>query len=89
MQYEHYKYHDTAFGGVFNRNNIKEVSEIKVKGEPECYKSMYRFSVDLKEHVEHTKSITGYKGNCYCDYFIIDIDSDTGKGIDEKYKAIS
>lgn len=77
MLYENYIYCDLAIGGVFNRNNIVKINEVKCDGQVECYKSLYRFPVAYVEHFrKNNNSVSGYSGRCYTDYFIIDIDSE-------------
>ena len=77
MQYENYKYVDTAYGGVEKRNNIKTLSEIKLPDKPvDCYRTVFRYPEEFKSHFTRTGSVAGYSGPVFADYFPVDIDSE-------------
>lgn len=82
MFYPDYRYVDVAFGGVHNRNNVISVKDLKVPDRgKDCYRTVYRYPEQFKEHYKAKKSVSGYKGPVYADYYPMDIDEadDLGK----------
>jgi hypothetical protein len=72
MQYSEYRYVDSAIGSVANRNNLRVVTE-KLSG-AEVYKTYFRYPEEFAEHMRKTKSVSGYHGFAYADFFPVDID---------------
>jgi hypothetical protein len=76
MIYSDYTYIDLAIGSVANRNNVQDITKIKnYSGQFECYRTVFRFNNSYKMHFDNTKSVSGFRGNCYADWLPIDIDS--------------
>lgn len=77
MKYPNYKYVDTAFGKISNRNKIQETDQIQLPNEPiDCYRTYFRFDSLYIDHFnKNDKSISQYRGKCISDYIPIDIDN--------------
>lgn len=76
MRFPEYRWCDTAIGGVINRNNIVEITKYKPpKNIPDCYRTVYRYPDAFKQHFDQKKSVAGYIGPVYADFFPVDIDS--------------
>jgi len=75
MNYCLFKYIDFAKGGVNHRNNIQVITELeRVYGANEIYRTIFRFDEKYKNYVEQNKSVKGFRGKCYADWFPLDID---------------
>ena len=76
------KYVEIAVGSTVNRNKSIEASELPqyVNGE-ELYRSYYSFNSDFPKHLETFKTVKSFKGKCYLDRIILDIDK--GSNSDE------
>ena len=72
MIYSEYKYVDSAVGGVEQRNNLRMVTD-KLTG-TDVYKTYFRYPQQFCDHVRKNKSVKGYTGFAYADYFPIDVD---------------
>ncbi|MBW1729013.1 MAG: hypothetical protein JRJ62_15905 [Deltaproteobacteria bacterium] len=46
----------------------------RVYGENEIYRTFFRFDEKYKNYVEQNKSVKGFRGKCYADWFPLDID---------------
>jgi len=89
MRYEDYPYIDTAFGGPANRNNVQCLGSLKVENRPDCYRTFFRYPEEFKRYFDRNikdgkRSVRGYSGWAYADFFPIDIDcsDDLGKAHD-------
>jgi KaiC/GvpD/RAD55 family RecA-like ATPase len=76
-----YRWCDVAIGGVNRRNNIVDIFSFKVpEGKTDCFRTVYRYPDEFKKHFEANKTVAGYSGPVYADFFPIDIDDeDLGK----------
>lgn len=75
LPFPEYCWIDAAFGGANHRNNVMKLSELKVpKNMPDCYRTVYRYPDEFKQHFDRTGSVAGYRGPVYADFFPIDID---------------
>ena len=72
-----FKYVSYALGDVRLRNHITTIQNfpklLKDK-DFECYRSLFRFDVNFYEWVTRNKTVAGFRGDCWLDYFAIDID---------------
>lgn len=77
MKYPNYKYVDTAFGMISNRNKIQEIDQIQLPDNPvDCYRTYFRFDRSYIDHFnKNGRSISKYQGKCISDYIPIDIDN--------------
>lgn len=90
MRFPDYKWCDTAIGGVGNRNNVVEIIDFVLpeKG-VDCYRTVYRYPDAFKSHFDDKRSVSGYTGPVYADYFPIDIDSsDLEKALQETRRLL-
>ncbi len=74
-----YNYIEVAIGGLHNRNQIVKTSEMPNISGREDYRSMFRFTEDIKTYtqkhlINEKPSVSGYQGICYTDYLWFDID---------------
>lgn len=78
MIYPDYKYVDVAFNGVHTRNNIQEAVKVRLPSNVvDCYRTVYRYPEELKQHAERNKgSVSGYAGPVFADFLPIDVDSE-------------
>ncbi len=77
MRYKEYKWVDVAYGGAEKRNNVVPVSKVKKpKNTPDCYRTVYRYPDEFKQHFDKNKTVSGYNGPVYSDFLPIDIDDD-------------
>lgn len=74
MLYPAYKWVDVAYGNVNRRNNVTEITKVSPPDVPDCYRTVYRYPDEFREHVRRTGSVRGYQGPAYADWFPIDID---------------
>ncbi len=75
MRYPEFCWCDVAIGGAANRNNVVEIAKLKLSDAPDCYRTVYRYPDAFRQHFEQRKSVAGYAGPAYADYFPVDIDS--------------
>lgn len=73
------KYVEVASGSVSNRGKVMQLSELrdfiqKAENEREIYHSWYCFDINLKHHIEKTKTIQNYKGVYDINQIILDFD---------------
>lgn len=77
MDYPVFRFVDTAFNGVNNRNNIKDIQSVKgYEGTTDSYMTYFRYNNDMIFHFREKKSVGGYQGQAYADWLPIDIDSE-------------
>jgi hypothetical protein len=76
------KYIEVAIGSTVNRNHAIKVDALQdyINGE-ELYRSYYTFNADFPKHLETFKTVKSFKGKCYLDRIILDIDK--GENSDE------
>ena len=73
------KFVEVASGSVSNRGNVMQLSELhdfieKAGSDREIYYSWYCFDVNLKHHLDKTKTIQNYKGAYDMNQIILDFD---------------
>ena len=73
------QYVEIASGSVSNRGKVMQLSELrdfisKMESDREVYYSWYCFNVNLKNHIEKTKTIQNYKGVYNVNQIILDFD---------------
>lgn len=75
MRYGDYKFVDTATNGVGRRNSIRLATD-KLTG-TDVYKTYFRYPQAFVDHFnkQKPKSVKGYNGFAYADFFPIDIDA--------------
>jgi hypothetical protein len=78
-------YVEFVTGSVKNRNTIVPITDVKLNGAVDCYRSLFIFGEDLKHYVSTTGSVTGFSGVHVADYLVFDFD---GELIDVKKSAI-
>jgi KaiC/GvpD/RAD55 family RecA-like ATPase len=88
-----YEWVDGAFGSISYRNNPVRTSElgvyVKKAGGVECYSTYFRYDAALLNHVRKTKSVKGFEGVGYADFFPLDIDSaDLHVSLERARKAV-
>tara|TARA_R110000824_G_scaffold131055_2_gene292911 strand:+ start:5920 stop:7704 length:1785 start_codon:yes stop_codon:yes gene_type:complete len=73
--FENPKYIEIAIGSTVNRNQSIALEKLSsyVNGE-ELYRSYYTFNADFPKHLETFKTVKSFKGKCYLDRIILDID---------------
>ena len=73
--FENPKYIEIAVGSTVNRNQSIALEKLSsyVNGE-ELYRSYYTFNADFPKHLETFKTVKSFKGKCYLDRIILDID---------------
>lgn len=77
MQNKDYCYIDIAFNGVNKRNNVINIRELKTPvGLNDCYRTVYRYPDEFKQHFDRLGTVAGYKGSCYADFMPLDIDAE-------------
>lgn len=76
MKYSNYKYIDYAYGGVQNRNNVVDISELSDPSGVDCYRTLFRYDDKYLTHFTQKKSVAGYSGFGYADYLPFDFDSE-------------
>lgn len=71
-----YAFVDTAYNGVYNRNKLKNLWELKLPIDPvDCYQTYFRYSDVYKQYFhENGSSVSGFQGKAYADFIPIDID---------------
>lgn len=79
-------YIDVAFGGVAKRNNIIKVDALSeyakdwqtrnLKDFIDCYKTYFRYTEEIFDHVTRTGSVKEFNGSCWAKVFPLDIDSE-------------
>ena len=75
MRYPAYKWTDVAINGVHNRNKIIEIAKLKIpQNAKDCYRTVYRYPDEFKQFFDNKKSVSGYSGPVYADFFPLDID---------------
>lgn len=79
MQYTDFKYIDVAIGGATKRNNVVELTELRIpENAADTYTTMFRFREEYREHVETTGSVRGAdQFECWSDWLWFDIDADS------------
>lgn len=91
-RFTEYRFVDTAFGGVQNRNKMADVFQLQLPPNPvDCFASIFRFKDNFKKHVESTGSVKGADGfECFSDYLFFDIDDskELDKALDGTKKLI-
>lgn len=77
MNYPAYCWIDVAFGGPQNRNKLVDIrKKLKLPDKPvDCYRTVYRYPEAMREHFKLRKTVSGYDGMVYADFFPVDIDS--------------
>lgn len=75
LKFPDYQYIDTAFGGVYKRNNVQSIFKLEIPNKTDCYITYFRFPQEYLNHSKKNNSVSGYKGACYSDYFCLDIDN--------------
>jgi len=80
--FEPSKYIEVAVGSTVNRNQAIPLDKLSeyVNGQ-ELYRSYYTFNADFPKHLETFKTVKSFKGPCYLDRIILDIDK--GSNTDE------
>ncbi len=77
MKYPEFKWVEYAYNGAQNRGHITTVDELKVpEGAVDCYRTIFRYPESFKSHYDLNKTVRGYRGLAYADFFPMDIDSD-------------
>jgi len=73
--FEPSKYIEVAVGSTVNRNQAIPLDKLSeyVNGQ-ELYRSYYTFNADFPKHLETFKTVKSFKGPCYLDRIILDID---------------
>jgi len=90
MNYEDY-YVEVAVGDVSSRNQVVPYNEVgKVVDSnigKEVYRSMFLYQKDIKDHIEDTGSIKGYRGVQAIDKIVFDVDKGTDESTDIKQQT--
>jgi hypothetical protein len=69
------RYIEVAVGSTVNRNQAIKVEDLlKYVNGQELYRSYYTFNADFPKHLETFKTVKSFKGKCYLDRIILDID---------------
>lgn len=63
-------------GGLYNRNKIVPVSEVKKAKGTDCFRSLYVYTEDLLTTVQKTKTVADYAGLHSADAIVFDFDGD-------------
>lgn len=63
-------------GGLYNRNRIVPVSEVKKAKGTDCFRSLYIYTEDLLKTVQRTKTVQKYEGLHSSDAIVFDFDGD-------------
>lgn len=78
MIHVNYNYVELVIGGAHNRGNIVTVDRATAPLDAaDCFTTMFRFTEDLKAHVERTGSMKGVRLPCWSDFLWFDIDAKT------------
>lgn len=76
MKYPNYRWIDVAIGGAAKRNNLVDVSKFRPPAKAvDAYRTVFRYPDAMREHFEKHKTVAGYNGYVYADWFPLDIDS--------------
>jgi len=81
-----YGFCEVALGGIENRNNVVFIPDLDLSNfRGEGYASIYRYTINLKQHVERTGSVSGLPDQpIWADMMFFDIDSlDLNKALDD------
>jgi len=91
MRYPAFKWVDAAFNGAHNRNKVIEIAKLRVpKDATDCYRTVYRYPDEFKQFFDNKKSVSGYSGPVYADFFPLDIDdSDLTKAHETAKRALN
>ena len=77
--YPDYRWVDTAFGGAHRRNHVMTIEDLRRRyptGRTDCYRTAFRYpEVFYQWWREHRRSVLGYRGPMWADWFYLDIDS--------------
>lgn len=77
MEHPTFRFVDTAFNGVNNRNKLADIHSIpKYTGLTDSYITYFRYNNDMIFHFREKGSVSGYQGQAYADWLQIDIDSE-------------
>lgn len=77
MEHPTFRFVDTAFGGVNNRNSIKDIHQVKqFTGMTDSYMTYFRYDNEMIFHFREKSSVKGFQGKAYADWLPIDIDSE-------------
>lgn len=72
-----FNYAEFVVGDIRNRNKIFTTTEFKLNGiDVDCYRSLFLYNFDLKDFVNKTGSVKGFKGKHIADTIAIDFDGD-------------
>jgi len=81
-------------GYAGNRIPLIADEMIKLDIRKDSYSSLFRFDVSIKNHIDKHGGISGYQGNTYGDYFVLDFDTkiddktNGGRAIAELFTAL-
>ena len=77
LKHPDFSYVSVTYGGVDKPRMVMELSDVNLPEPPvECYRTWCRYSPDYYDDwIENGKRVRGYKGQCYSDFFPVDIDS--------------
>jgi hypothetical protein len=72
-----FRFVDTAFNGVNNRNKITDIHAVKnFIGLVDSYITYFRYNNDMVFHFREKGTVKGYQGQAYAEWLPIDIDSE-------------
>ena len=73
MDFQEYKYIDTAVNGWSNRNKVRE-QLVTTPDMVDTGSTYFRYPIEYYENWTSTHSVSGYTGPVYADYLPLDID---------------
>lgn len=89
MRYPEYQWVEVAYNGPQNRNNIVKVSEVMPpKDGKDCYRTVFRYPDEFRVYFQQNKTVKGYAGPVYADFFPIDVDDANLEKAHESAKAV-
>jgi hypothetical protein len=72
-----FRFVDTAFNGVNNRNKIADIHTVKnFIGLVDSYITYFRYNNDMVFHFREKHTVRGYQGQAFAEWLPIDIDSE-------------
>ena len=77
MKYPEFKWVECAYNGAQNRGHITTADNLKIPDKAvDYYRTIFRYPDSFKTHYDLNKTVRGYRGLVYADFFPMDIDSD-------------
>lgn len=76
MKYPEFNWIEVAFNGAHNRGKVLTIDKLKVPDNGvDCYRTLFRYPKNFKEYFDKNKTVSGYRGVVYADFFPVDVDS--------------